>query len=96
MTTHYVTTLGVAKCREILKGAPEWATKFNDETKTYTKTVNVVFLGSSYASMVVTNQHGYLGGLIDLNSLHHELSLHDTDSCTDIRNHLSPNTVVVG
>ena len=29
MTTHYVTTLGLKKCREILKGAPEWAVTFN-------------------------------------------------------------------
>ncbi|MBU3847827.1 MAG: hypothetical protein H9855_12805 [Candidatus Acinetobacter avistercoris] len=28
--------------------------------------------------------------------LRQAISSHDTDSCTDIRNHVSPNTVVVG
>ena len=32
---------------------------------------------------------------IRLDDLRAELSAHDTDSCTDIRNHLSPNTVVL-
>ena len=29
MTTHYIEQLGLEKCREILKGAPEWAVTFN-------------------------------------------------------------------
>ena len=29
MTTHYIQQLGLKKCREILKGAHEWAVTFN-------------------------------------------------------------------
>lgn len=31
MTNHYVKTLGVKKCREILKGVPETATNYCDD-----------------------------------------------------------------
>ena len=29
MTTHYIEQLGLKRCREILKGATEWAVTFN-------------------------------------------------------------------
>lgn len=35
MTTHYIQTLGVAKCRDILKGMPEWATVFDIDVSDY-------------------------------------------------------------
>ena len=60
--------------KKIVDGAPEWADKFNPETKVYSKTVNVVFLGASYATHVVRSQAGFLGGLIDLNGLRTELA----------------------
>ena len=60
--------------KKIVDGAPEWANKFNPETKAYSKTVNVVFLGASYATYVVRSQAGFLGGLIDLNNLRTELA----------------------
>ena len=60
--------------KKIVDGAPEWANKFNPETKVYSKTVNVFFLGASYATHVVYSQAGFLGGLIDLNDLRAELA----------------------
>ncbi len=60
--------------KRIVDGAPEWANKFNPETKVYSKAVNVVFLGASYATHVVHSQAGFLGGLIDLNDLRTELA----------------------
>ena len=60
--------------KKIVDGAPEWANKFNPETKEYLKTVNVVFLGASYATHIVRSQAGFLGGLIDLDDLRAELA----------------------
>lgn len=88
--------LGLEKCKQIVDGAPEWANKFNPETKVYSKTVNVVFLGASYATHVVHSQAGFLNGLVDLEDLRAALADHDrTDYVTDIKNHISPTTVVI-
>ena len=87
--------LTIEQMREIVDGAPEWANKFNPETKVYSKTVNVVFLGASYATHVVHSQAGFLNGLVDLKDLRKAIADHDrTDHVTDIRNHISPNTRV--
>ena len=92
--------LGLEKCKAIVDGAPEWANKFNPETNVYSKTVNVVFLGASYATHMVHSQVGFLGGLVDLKDLrtaianHTDNLSHLTDHCSDIRNHLSPLTGV--
>ena len=87
--------LGLEKCKAIIDGAPEWANKFNPETKEYSKTVNVVFLGASYATHVVHSQAGFLNGLVDLKDLRKAIADHDrTDYVSDIRNHISPNTRV--
>lgn len=92
MTTHYIQTLGVAKCREILKGAPETATNYCDD-KYYEEW--------SYSGWVVSDGSQWIdckkpkGDLISLSDLRHELSLYDTDHCSDIRNHISPLTVVI-
>ena len=87
--------LTIEQMQEIVDGAPEWANKFNPETKVYSKTVNVVFLGASYATHVVHSQAGFLNGLVDLKDLRKAIADHDrTDHVTDIRNHISPNTRV--
>lgn len=101
MTSHYIQTLGVAKCREILKGMPETATHFNLNS-----------LGGHYARegiLKMCPQWQWFNSIdrqwywdfaeknhMYIPDLRAELSAYDTDSCTDIRNHLSPNTVVVG
>ena len=69
--------LGLEKCKAIIDGAPEWANKFNPETKEYSKTVNVVFLGASYATHIVHSQAGFLGGLINLNDLRAAIADHE-------------------
>lgn len=93
MTTHYIATLGLKKCREILKGAPETATNYCDD-KYYEEW--------SYSGWVVWVGHQWVdcknpkGDLISIENLRHELSLHDTDDFTHLANHISPNTKVVG
>ena len=88
--------LTIEQMREIVAGAPEWANKFNPKTKAYSKTVNVVFLGASYATHVVHSQAGFLNGLVDLKDLRAAIADHDrTDFVSDIRNHISPTTVVI-
>lgn len=88
--------LTIEQMREIVDGAPEWANKFNPETKVYSKTVNVVFLGASYATHVVHSQAGFLNGLVDLKDLRAAIADYDRiDTCSDIRNHISPNTKVI-
>ena len=87
--------LTIEQMWEIVDGAPEWANKFNPETKVYSKTVNVVFLGASYATHVVHSQAGFLNGLVDLKDLRKAIADHErTDYVSDIRNHISPNTRV--
>ena len=82
--------------KKIVDGAPEWANKFNPETKVYSKTVNVVFLGASYATHVVHSQAGFLNGLVDLKDLRAAIADQDRiDTCSDIKNHISPNTKVI-
>ena len=88
--------LTIEQMRQIVAGAPEWANKFNPETKVYSKTVNVVFLGASYATHVVHSQAGFLNGLVDLEDLRKAIADHDRiDTCSDIANHISPLTKVI-
>lgn len=88
--------LGLEKCQAIVDGAPDWANKFNPETKVYSKVVNVVFLGASYATHIVHSQVGFLGGLVDIKDLRAAIADHNrTDYVSDIRNHISPMTKVI-
>lgn len=89
--------LTIEQMRKIVNEAPDWANKFNPETKVYSKTVNVVFLGASYATHVIHSQAGFLNGLVDLKDLRAAIADHDrTDYVSDIRNHISPMTIVQG
>lgn len=81
MTTHYVTQLGVAKCREILKGAPSWAEWWQSNGK--------------YRSCFFACDHEGSQFAVMLSDLRTELSAHDTDDFTHLANHISPNTVVL-
>lgn len=98
MTSHYIQTLGVAKCREILKGMPEGAEDVviaNNGKVVFLK--NAIFGLAFYASKkcwIVANPE-IKKYLIRLDDLRVELSLHDTDSCTDITNYISPLTKVI-
>lgn len=100
MTTHYVTTLGVAKCREILRGAPEHsqiAVPCSDDTMYFYKNSKGEWLRFSNAYQCFISYFGLtcpndVG--VCLLSLRHELSLHDTDDFTHLANHIGPNTKV--
>lgn len=85
MTNHYVKTLGVEKCREILKGANELDFAFDTIDEEY-------FRGSDIQDGYSVNDYEDCVVLADLR---HELTAHDTDHCSDIRNHISPTTVVI-
>ena len=74
---YLIKELGLEKCKQIVDGAPDWANKFNPETNQYSKTVNVVFLGASYATHIVHSQVGFFGGLVSLNDLRTEIAEHD-------------------
>lgn len=99
MTSHYIQTLGVAKCREILSGAPKGAEGVvigNRSEIVYLK--NAIF-GLAFhlrdKCWVVANPE-IKKYTIQLDTLRAELDQHDSDDFTHLENHISPNTVVVG
>ena len=71
--------LGLEKCKQIVDGAPEWAQGFCFELSVY----------------AVSSK----GDKLDITCLDHlraALADHDRiDTCSDIRNHISPNTKVI-
>lgn len=87
MTTHYIQTLGVAKCREILSRS-SFGSHYRIDT-------DEVICCHNETHFYFQDQVEMGVEFIRLDDLRAELSAHDTDSCTDIRNHLSPNTVVL-
>lgn len=71
--------LGLEKCKQIVDGAPKGATGYSTQSNDY-------FYGQKWI-----NSTEYL--LCDLRT---ELADHDrTDHCSDIQNHISPNTKVI-
>lgn len=81
MTTHYIATLGLKKCREIQIGdlvVPK------DKSKIIT--LRVTALHADYMQ----------AGERELNYEHWELADDHTDDFTHLANHISPNTKVVG
>ena len=84
--------LGLEKCWAIAEGAPETATNFLNG-KYYEEW--------SYNGWVVSVNGQWedckkpSGLMIDINDLRTAIADHErTDHCTDIRNHVSPNTKV--
>lgn len=90
MTTHYVTTLGVAKCTE-LKAGDLIVSDFYKNDPDLRGVCTVKKVTGDYLTIV--SQEGNQYRVIRRNWF---LMDDRTDSCTDIRNHLSPNTKVVG
>lgn len=100
--------LGLEKCKAIVGGAPEGATHYWGSIKgeyaqkshiTHCSTILGDEGGSStkvYKNETWTTYHssGY-PNLIDLNDLRTAIANHNTDHCTDIRNHISPLTGVI-
>ena len=70
--------LGLEKCKQIVDGAPAIANFYIPSKAGYTRMGSVL-----------------LDGAISLNDLRTALADHDRiDTCSDIRNHISPNTRV--
>lgn len=71
--------LGLEKCKQIVDGAPEWAQGFCFELSVY-----------------AASNKGVKLHITCLDDLRAALADHDrTDYVSDIRNHISPTTVVI-
>lgn len=100
MTNHYIETLGLAKCREILKGAPTQDCFFDTyESMYYAKDHDHYWewwdedCKEWVECEFEVNLKEY--GFINLDAIRAELALHDTDDFTHLENHIGPNTVVI-
>ena len=70
--------LGLEKCKQIVDGAPEWANGFCSDLNVYTASISGNKLDITCLATIRT-------AIAD-----HER----TDHCSDIKNHISPNTKV--
>ena len=71
--------LGLEKCKQIVDGAPAIANFYIPSKAGYTRMGSVL-----------------LDGAISLNDLRTAIVNHErTDTCSDIRNHISPRTTVI-
>ena len=71
--------LGLEKCKQIVDGAPEWAQGFCFELSVY-----------------AVSSKGDKLDITCLDDLRAALANHDRiDTCSDIHNHISPNTKVI-
>ena len=71
--------LGLEKCKQIVDGAPEWAQGFCFELSVY-----------------AASSKGVKLDITCLEDLRTALADHDRiDTCSDIKNHISPNTKVI-
>ena len=71
--------LGLEKCQAIVDGAPDWATTYC----------------TAYAAYGATfHWYGVCKNCYELPALRTAIANHNTDHCTDIRNHISPLTEV--
>ncbi|UHT64237.1 hypothetical protein [Acinetobacter lwoffii] len=80
--------LGLEKCKQIVDGAPEWAQGFCFELSVYAAS-------SKGVKLDITCLDDLRSALAD-HDLRSALADHDRiDTCSDIRNHISPNTKVI-
>lgn len=71
--------LGLEKCKAIVDGAPEWAQGFCFELSVY-----------------AASSKGVKLDITCLDDLRTAIADHDRiDTCSDIKNHISPNTKVI-
>lgn len=74
--------LGLEKCKQIVDGAPEWAKYWITRDQ---------YHGHIMSFPNMTDQQSYL-----LSDLRTALADHDRiDTCSDIKNHISPNMKVI-
>lgn len=79
MGMNLIEKLGLEKCKQIVDGAPEWAQGFCFELSVY-----------------AASSKGVKLDITCLKELRIAIAKHDcTDHCSDIKNHISPNTVVI-
>ena len=85
--------LGLEKCKQIVEGAPELTTNYKDG-KYYEEWFPgkwTVFDGKHWQDCKKPKR-----GLICIINLRTAISNHErTDTCSDIKNHISPNTKVI-
>lgn len=94
--------LGLEKCKQIVDGAPELATLFYYFGKGFEHRVDYYKHFFNYLQMWLPD-HGWFPapdyfeeGTIKIDDLRTALADHDrTDTCSDIKNHISPNTKVI-
>lgn len=73
--------LGLEKCKQIVDGAPDWAKAYCAETKAYYD---------------ISSADDLLSCCDELKPVRLALADHDRiDTCSDIANHISPNTKVI-
>lgn len=89
MTSHYIQTLGVAKCTE-LKAGDLIVSDFYKNDPDLQAVCTVKKVTGDYLTIVSQNGNQYR--VIRKNWF---LMDDHTDTCSDIRNHISPTTVVI-
>ena len=89
--------LGLEKCQAIVDGAPVGTTDYSNEDCEiiyYQKTNNVIFWDSECGMW--DEVYFMMPELKSLSDLRTAIADHErTDTCSDIKNHLSPNTKVI-
>ena len=89
--------LGLEKCKQIVDGAPAGSTDYSNEDCEivyYQKTNNVIFWDSECSTW--DEVYFMMPKLESLSDLRTALADHDRiDTCSDIKNHISPNTKVI-
>ena len=85
--------LGLEKCKQIVDGAPELTTNYKDGKyyEAWFPGKWTVFDGKHWQDCKKPKR-----GLICIINLRTAIANHElTDTCTDIKNHISPNTKVI-
>ncbi|WP_151778779.1 hypothetical protein [Acinetobacter bereziniae] len=91
-----IENLTIEQMREIVSGAPDWATHFNKTDNKYEKKIKVISLGFTAVNYSLACLKSNKDEVICLEDLRTAIAKHDTtDHVTDIRNHVSPSTKLV-
>ena len=89
--------LGLEKCKQIVDGAPIGTTDYSDEDCEivyYQKTNNIIYWDD--VSDVWNEVYFNMPELKSLSDLRTAIANHErTDTCSYIKNHISPNTKVI-
>ena len=89
--------LGLEKCKQIVDGAPEGAIQIN-QTPNYFKNIKYPYceMWNPYDQKWFETEVFSFDEFIRLSDIRAAIADHDRiDTCTDIRNHIIPNTKVI-